>query len=138
YRLGNFAQALAAAQRLRERITAQQRSPLADDLTVLALAQQAAGQRDEALKSLEMARICHSYNETAWQKLLAEAEKKLAIPKANENPDQWTGRRFMPRNAAGITGERGARVSEWPLPIIVTRIAGDRLGFGKSFVARTE
>ena len=138
YRLGNFAQALAAAQRLQERITAQQRSPLADDLTVLALAQQAAGQRDEALKTLEMARVCHSHNETAWQKLLAEAEEKLAIPKANDNPDQWTGRRFMPRSGARITDERGARVSEWPLPIVVTRIAGDRLGFGKSFVARTE
>lgn len=80
YRLGQYADSLTALARSKELHAAQKLSPSTEDLTILAMAQHQAGQRDEARTTLEQARSSASRNKLAGQKLLAEAETLLGVP----------------------------------------------------------
>ena len=133
YRLGDFAAALSAALSAQLRIKAESRAPRAENIIVLAMAQHEMGQREEALKTLDEARLCHSHLEMTRRNLLAEAEEKLAIPLAADNPDGWIGRRYMPRDMARITEEAGRPALDLSMPLLITRVEGDRLGFGSDY-----
>ena len=86
YRLGQYADSLTALTRSKELHAAQKLSLPAEDLTVLAMAQHQAGQPDEARTTLEQARTSASRNKLAGQKLLVEAETRLGVPHATDNP----------------------------------------------------
>ena len=85
YRLGQYADSLTALTRSKELHAAQKLSLPAEDLTVLAMAQHQAGQRDEARTTLEQAGTSASRNKLAGQKLLVEAETLLGVPHATDN-----------------------------------------------------
>ena len=86
YRLGQYADSLTALARCKELHAAQKLSLPAEDLTVLAMAQHQAGQPDEARTTLEQARTSASRNKLTGQKLLAEAETRLGVPRPSDNP----------------------------------------------------
>ena len=101
YRLGRYVDALTALARSKELHAAQKRSPSAEDLTILAMAQHQAGQRDEARTTLKQVRTSASRNKLTGQKLLAEAETLLAATKMGTERSPHSVR-FI-RNAARIT-----------------------------------
>ncbi len=137
YRLDQSSESLAALARSQELHAAEKQSLPAEDLTIRAMLEHRAGQHHEARASLELVRISASYDETEWQKLLAEAETLLGIPKAADEPQRWIGRQVMPRRGAILKNENDEVAFPNPL-FTISRVEGDRLWFGKNSIGRTQ
>ncbi len=71
-------------------------------------------------------RATASRNESAWQKLLAEAETLLSVPKAADEPEAWIGQLVMPRLDANPEDEHGDDAYA-ELPYAIDRVDADRL-----------
>lgn len=97
--------------------------------TLLALAQHYAGERDKALLSIQQAHVTASRDEPLWLKLTAEVKRELAIPLAQDVPDEWLGHSCMPRQFYSYHAK---------LPLRVVEVQGDRLRFGNYFVNSSE
>jgi serine/threonine protein kinase/WD40 repeat protein/tetratricopeptide (TPR) repeat protein len=138
YRMGDFAAAEDTATRAIEMAVEQQRSTVAEDLTVLAMTQYQLGQSSAALQALDQARALASLDELYWRQLLQEAETKLEIPPADATPDRWIGRRCMPRLQARVTDETGRPTTSFDIPFSISRVEGNRLWFGKLSIERSD
>lgn len=136
YRLGQSDETLAALARGKQLRTAENLAPPAEDLTILTMTQHDSGQHDEARTTLEQARASFSLHESEWQELLAEVEQRMNIPEAADNPQQWVGRKVMPRRLARPENENGDFV--YPeMPWVISNVEGDRLWFGTNSVPRS-
>ncbi len=127
----------------------------------MAMIQFRAGRHDESRTTLELVQTSISRNEstwqkklsplgayepqvystlvrdeTAWYKLLEEAETLIGVRKAADNPTRWIGKAFMPRWRAQIENANGD-VGSPSLPYTISRVEGDRFWFGNNSIARS-
>ncbi len=88
YRLGQFTDALAALKRSQELYAANKHPKSTEDLVILSMVLHQIGKSQEAQTTLEQARTASSARGAISQKLLAEAESLLSVPKAADNSQQ--------------------------------------------------
>ena len=96
--------------------------------TLRALVMHYQGNRDQAMELLKQAQISSSQDENLWLRLVREVRREMAIPLASSQPDQWIGHPFMPRQFK----------SDGLLPLVATKVDGDRLQFGDVFLDSVE
>ncbi len=113
-------------------------SPPSEEWALLALVHSKLGHRDEALQSLEQAKVSVNLNEADWQSILAMAEKQMGIPQASDQPEQWIGKKFMPRKSATTRTSSGRVASEQTLPYTIVRVEGNNLWTSKGMIHRSQ
>ena len=133
YRLRHWKSALDMLQEIEETHAQQKTSMLAEEWTMLAMAQYSQGKKEEAIRLLDQARLSHSLDEAMWQLLMLEAETLAAVPLAEDDPIRWIGRKFMPRRSVRALG--GVSPS---LPYSIVRVSADRLFTGNGSYERNE
>ncbi len=96
--------------------------------TLQALALHNQGNRSKAMELLKQAQITTSLDENLWLRLVREVRREMAIPLASSQTEQWIGHQFMPRQFN----------RDWILPLVATKVEGDRLQFGDVFLDSVE
>ncbi len=131
-RLGQPDAALQAMSRMQAIYAAQKLSLAAKDLVTLSLVQLHAGQQDQALANLQLARSKY-IRDVFWSTLLAEAESLLGADYAR----QWIGRRVMPRYTLTPVDKSGASI-HLSIPYTVTGAQDDLLVIGEGMIPRLD
>jgi serine/threonine protein kinase/WD40 repeat protein/tetratricopeptide (TPR) repeat protein len=107
--------------RVRELAAGDKFSLTAEEFALVGLAQHELGQTEKARATLAQLRSAASRDEKRFRSLVAELESALQIPAADAAPQEWIGKKFVPR-----IDPQHYRNYPWML-IEVVRVEGDKL-----------
>jgi tetratricopeptide (TPR) repeat protein len=138
YRLKQFAEAAAAIAHLRKLHAATGAALAAEELIVEALVAHGQDQAAESQMLLDEIRATQSRDDEDFNALVAELESKLGVPPASAAPENWIGRKFMARMWTRFRDDNGDQLFNQTMPFVVSKVEGDRLWTGASWVERRD